>query len=263
MQHAPVAFVLTFEARLKAGNRCGMHAHQEVEIVFHPSGRGVTRFGNGKELHFGPGDVVILAAGEFHDQWMETMGVDKCILMKVFDQGIREKLAEGILIKGVKTPSILRDLDDWVCWQEISSPLAKDFRAAALLHELLGEWESGQRQLEKPEAGLEIVLKARRIAASELTAPPSGKMIAKRLGVSHDYLRHLFKKRCGKGLKEFSLEARVERARSLLAASPMPLKEIARDCGFANERAFSSAFKAKAGCTPGEYRIVTRRPVDA
>lgn len=263
MRNAPVEFTLAFETRLKAGNRCGMHAHQGVEIVFHPSGSGVTRLGDGQELHFVPGDVVIYAAEKSHDQWMTTAGVDKCVQMKVFDPDIQHRLSAVILIKGVKTPSILRDLEDLVCWQEISSPLAKDFRAAALLHELLGEWESGQRQLETPEAGLELVSKARRIAISELSTPPSGAKIANRLGVSHDYLRHLFKKRYGKGLKEFSLAARLERARSLLAASPMPLKEIARECGFANERAFSSAFRAKVGCTPGECRDATRRTGDA
>ena len=260
MKSAPVEFTLAFETRLKAGNRCGMHVHPEVEIVFHPSGNGVTRLGNGQELRFAPGDVVIYAAGTSHDQWMTAAGIDKCIQMKVADSDIRNRLPAGILIQGVKTPSILRDLEDLVCWQEIASPLAKDFRAAALLHELLGEWESGRRRQEKSETGLELVRQARRIAVSELGAPPSGKAIAKRLGVSHDYLRHLFKNRYGKGLKEFSLAARLERARSLLAASPMPLKEIARECGFANERAFSSAFKAKAGCTPGECRVATRRP---
>ena len=50
------------------------------------------------------------------------------------------------------------------------------------------------------------------------------------------------------------LEARLMAARYLLHAGTLPIKEIARQCGWEDEYYFSRLFKRRTGLTPGEFR---------
>ena len=56
---------------------------------------------------------------------------------------------------------------------------------------------------------------------------------------------------CLQALKD---EVRSERARDLLLRTRQPVKQVAAASGFQNEKSFIRAFRAWAGCTPGEYR---------
>ncbi|MCR6484974.1 helix-turn-helix domain-containing protein [Amycolatopsis sp. OK19-0408] len=48
---------------------------------------------------------------------------------------------------------------------------------------------------------------------------------------------------------------RLERARAMLVAAPhRPIAAVAAACGFESDSGFHRAFRAAAGCTPGEYR---------
>ena len=78
--------------------------------------------------------------------------------------------------------------------------------------------------------------------------------VAERVGVSHDYLRHVFKAVYGIGLKEFLVQTRMERAEDLLLHSLLPIKAIAAQCGFATARYFCAVFRAKNNISPAQFR---------
>jgi len=248
---APVEYVLVYPHKLKAGHYCPMHSHDRFEIVFHPSGKGKTSLKSGSTIEFGPGDAVIYGRNEMHDQRMETDGIDHCIQFHVNDAKLAEKLDRCSLIKNVRSRFALKDLEEMSHWQDEDSPEAKNYRASSIILSLL--WESDRKQ-EIPETGFLFAAEAKKMIASEISSPPSVDQIASRIGISGEYLRHLFKKQFGTGIKEFSLERRLDRAKELLLHSPMRLKEIAESCGFANERAFCTAFKSRTGTTPGDFK---------
>jgi AraC-like DNA-binding protein len=183
---------------------------------------------------------------------METDGVDHCIQFRVPDAELAAKVGGHHLVRNIRSRAVLKELEELTHWQEEDSAAAKDLRLSALLLSLL--WEADHKDPAAPDPGFHFASAARQILATELDAPPPVKEMAQRLGVSGDYLRHLFKRHFGIGIKEFSLEKRLEKARGLLLHSPLRLKEIAAACGFANERAFCTAFKAHAGVTPGEFK---------
>jgi len=233
-----------------------MHAHRGVEIVFHPSGKGVSKTSDGAKLEFGPGDAVVYAPGMGHDQTMESDGIDNCIQVSFEEPELFEAMKSSFVLKDIRSQSLLMELSDLSHWREDDSAAARDHRACALLLSLIHE---SKKSLEhRPDQAGAIALEARRIVYTEIRNPPSVSEIAKIVGVSGDYLRHVFKRHFGKGLKEFSLEIRIERAKDLLANSPMGLKEVSAECGFANERALCAAFKGRTGATPGEYRVHMR-----
>ncbi|OGV39030.1 MAG: hypothetical protein A2X48_17870 [Lentisphaerae bacterium GWF2_49_21] len=249
---SPVEYVLIYPHKLKAGYYCPMHFHDRFEIVFHPSGKGTSRLKSGKIIEFGPGDAVIYGKGEYHDQRMESDGIDNCIQFYVHDNDLMEKINQCDVIRNIRSRSILRDLEEMSHWQDEDSQDARNFRISSLILSLL--WELENNKGGWPEPGYHFAVEARKILSSEISLPPSVKEIARRIGISGEYLRHLFKKQFKIGIKEFSLEKRLERARELLLHSPMRLKEISESCGFANERAFCTSFKARTGTTPGNFR---------
>lgn len=66
--------------------------------------------------------------------------------------------------------------------------------------------------------------------------------------------RH-FKKTTGRTPAGFVQEARIEAARSLLEDSDLPVKLIARQCGFGDEERMRRAFHRNLGVSPQDYRM--------
>lgn len=249
-------FVIAFAGVLSSTHSCHMHAHSGYELVYHPSGSGLTKCADGIEIVFAPGDLVIYPPDIEHDQKMKSAGIDNCVQVAVKDPEILKALSRPLLLKSVGKQSILMELEDITHWREETSIEAKNLRAVALMKSII--WELNSKSGEEHDSAFLVVSEARRIASVETAKPPKIREIARRVGVSNDYLRHLFRQYYGKSLKDFSLECRLDRARSLLANTPMSLKEISAECGFANERAFSFAFKERNSCTPGSYREKSR-----
>jgi AraC family transcriptional regulator len=87
---------------------------------------------------------------------------------------------------------------------------------------------------------------------------PSMEEIAKVCEISPAHLRRSFKKTTGKTVHEYAEAIRLKKARSLLADTDLPLKEISYRLGFANSTTFSTTFKRLAGETPSGYRYRER-----
>tara|TARA_R110000772_G_scaffold41808_1_gene97498 strand:+ start:78900 stop:79934 length:1035 start_codon:yes stop_codon:yes gene_type:complete len=66
--------------------------------------------------------------------------------------------------------------------------------------------------------------------------------------------RH-FKKTTGRTPAGFVQEARIEAARNLLEDSDLPIKQIARQCGFGDEERMRRAFHRNLGVSPQDYRM--------
>ena len=248
----PANFVIAFSHVAKSGNYCQMHSHGGIEIVFHPSGKGVTACADGSRIEFAPGETIVYPPGMQHDQKMFERGVDNCIQIGIRDASAFQTMDKTLHLRFIRSQTALAELSDISVWTDDSPRAAKDLRAAALLLTLLNE--AARMDLKKPDPGLAMASEARAMAVSELNRPPSATEIARRIGISPDHLRHLMQLHFGRGLKEISLEARIARAMNLLDNSPMTLKEIAGEIGFANERALCAAFKLRTGSSPGQFR---------
>ena len=252
---APAAFVIAFSHVCDAGSNCLKHSHQGVEIVFHPSGSGVSRCADGSLIDFNPGDTIVYPPGVMHDQPMRDAGADNCIQIKIVEPSFFPAFTRQFKLPFIRSQAAFSELGELAAWNDSSPQAAKNLRASALLLTLLDEASSISPEL--PAPGFHAASRARDMAVSELRKPPCVAEIANAVGLSADHLRHLVAKHFGKGLKEMSLEARMRRAMNLLANSPMTLKDIADECGFANPRAFCAAFKSRTGSSPGSYRMKT------
>jgi PAS domain S-box-containing protein len=77
--------------------------------------------------------------------------------------------------------------------------------------------------------------------------------LARRAGLSARQLQRRFVELFGVGVKEFVARARIQAAAGLLRSTARPIAEIALDCGFYDQSAFTRQFRARAGMT-ARYR---------
>lgn len=68
------------------------------------------------------------------------------------------------------------------------------------------------------------------------------------------YFSASFKRAAGLGPHEYVSRYRLERARDLLVASDIPLREIARRTGFYDAAHLIRVFRRFQGTSPGRYR---------
>jgi AraC family transcriptional regulator len=73
-------------------------------------------------------------------------------------------------------------------------------------------------------------------------------------GLSAWHFSRAFKAATGQTPRAFVVARRIERAKRLLAETRMPLAEVARECGFADQAHLTTAFGRGTGCTPGAFR---------
>jgi LacI family transcriptional regulator len=79
--------------------------------------------------------------------------------------------------------------------------------------------------------------------------------VARTLGVSRRWLSHLFHEQFGKTPHDYIADIRVKWAKDLLAQLPwLPLKDVARQCGFASTERLNKVFTRLTGNSPRSFR---------
>jgi two-component system response regulator YesN len=78
--------------------------------------------------------------------------------------------------------------------------------------------------------------------------------IGERFAHNPKYLSRMYKQAAGKGVSDFILQRRLEKAKELLAERQKKINEISKMTGFISERNFFRIFKKETGLTPKEYQ---------
>ena len=78
--------------------------------------------------------------------------------------------------------------------------------------------------------------------------------LADHVGVNRSYLASSFKKATGYSPKEYLLSLRMEKAKSLLEKTDMPINTVANSVGYTDQLAFSRMFKEYSGISPRAFR---------
>jgi AraC-like DNA-binding protein len=234
------------------GHVCQLHAHDAIELVFHPTGSGVTTVEDGTDVSFAAGDVVLYAPGVRHDQRMSVTGEDCCVHIR---PPPRLRLSGHLHVGRIEDKVLQAELELLSDRQPNGLPTERavlDLRTTAVLLQLL-ELALARRA---PDAGRaeSHVLAAERYIQQNYARINSVNEIATAIGLGPDYLRHVFKRRRNRSIVDSLSAVRQAQARALLVHSGLPLKQIARLCGYRDEYYFSSVFRRREGTPPGQYR---------
>ncbi|WHY72038.1 response regulator transcription factor [Fictibacillus enclensis] len=84
--------------------------------------------------------------------------------------------------------------------------------------------------------------------------PLTLKGVADKVYLSPSYFSKMFKEETGMTFVEYLSFVRVQKAKSLLRMSTLPIEVIANNAGFANSGYFATTFKKLTGITPSDYR---------
>jgi AraC-like DNA-binding protein len=87
--------------------------------------------------------------------------------------------------------------------------------------------------------------------------------LARKAGLSWSQFQRRVSALTGLTPRQLLTKARVEAAAEALRDSEAPLGDVAMDCGFYDQAAFSRQFRAFTGLSPGEYRRAVRITKDA
>ena len=99
-----------------------------------------------------------------------------------------------------------------------------------------------------------IVYEAEKYIINNISDTLSVKQIADHVFVSTTYLCFLYKKQTGKTLKQFILDIRMQKAKSLLLDTNMKIGDIASSLGYMNQNYFTRIFTSYYGTTPSVFR---------
>jgi AraC-like DNA-binding protein len=86
--------------------------------------------------------------------------------------------------------------------------------------------------------------------AEPLTLP----QVARVAGFAPDYFTRLFKREEGVSMGRYLLQLRVERAKQLLAGTPLSVEQVRKASGFRTRAYFHRTFKKAVGATPAVFR---------
>lgn len=78
--------------------------------------------------------------------------------------------------------------------------------------------------------------------------------VSREINVSSSYLSRIFGATVGLSVNQFILQVKVQQATHYLVDTTLPVQQIARNLGFADQYYFSSAFKKIMAVAPLQYR---------
>lgn len=123
------------------------------------------------------------------------------------------------------------------------------------LNEMLTVLEQGAQSADAPKT---IDLSMLRKLHKELHRDPgldwNQTGMAERMNISVSYLQKLYKMQFGISFIDDLVQARMEKAVTLLTTTDLRIGEIAEQCGYRHATHFMRQFKAQMGVTPSEYR---------
>jgi LacI family transcriptional regulator len=141
------------------------------------------------------------------------------------------------------------------------------YEAAALLDKMMQGAPAPRRPVRIAPRGLVVRLSSDMLAVDDPDVAAALRCIrdhacdglrvsdlVERVAVSQSVLERKFLRLIGRTPKAEMLRVQLARARQLLAASDLPLRDVAEQCGFESDKYFSDAFVRGSGIRPLAYR---------
>jgi AraC family transcriptional regulator, arabinose operon regulatory protein len=250
---------------------------QDYDMWFFFQGEGKFRDPRGHVSNLGPGSCLWLRPGDRFEFWQdhatECLG-DAYIHFDLFDasgQPIDRSRLAGIPhlyetfdfkyfdLLSQRIIALLRSSSEQGTSDQDTST-SRQLEAEFLLKALLMDFETGAKaQARQLRQGIELRHQRAisRIVSKiyEKPAQPGGiEALAQASGYSPDYFGRVFKSVTGSTPNAILIEAKLEKARALLATSDFSVEQISSEIGYNNPFYFSRQFRQKVGLSPSEYR---------
>ena len=247
-------------------NPRSFHCHDDfMELVLCTSGSSLVII-DGKPYTASKGDIIIYNCRSYHQECTDQS--DRFSLYCVGITGVRIPGLEPNCITKPDAPKVLHTGDSYALFKTLFSKIfdlvrIDNFQNASLLRhyanvlllETLPFCDQEESFAYHPESGKAAL--AGQIfdyLAEHYTEKITLQMIGDALGLSSDYVSHLFKETYGYSPMQYVNALRVGKAQLQLLETDNKISDIAMDVGFNNIGNFNRAFYLFSGDSPREFR---------
>jgi AraC-like DNA-binding protein len=214
----------------------------------------------GSEIQLRPGDLTISPAGEETRYDLVRPGQHWCIHFHPAAQAGEPISIPVHLALGALKPRVvdaIQRIAGLMAAPTEEAAFSRPAASAALLELLLSlaahAARSGHRE-RAPKARGAAEHAAALLDASPADPPAAGE-IARRVGLSPNWLSRAFRARYGTTMARYVLSSRMTMAQHLLRTTDLPVGNIARSLGFHDVQHFNKRFRRVAGCSPSSFRL--------
>ncbi len=261
-QHTDIYVTWAGHRYCEPTHNVGPRIMDSYKLVFVINGKGFVEFGNEKAIACEQGDLIIIFPKQRHhyyanpeDPW-ELMWV--CIngeYCSTFleDIGIT---AEQHILHNALTPAIQRTLltiINSLGYTEDSLRLVATGNIYILFSYLM-QVTNKQKKLTDQYRQDAAVWKAIRFIEENYHLDLDVNMLCRHVNYSRSYLSRIFRAETGMTIPEYANKIRVQHAKTLLADTKIPMREVATSVGISDPFYFSKIFKAFSGQSPSSYR---------
>ncbi len=138
--------------------------------------------------------------------------------------------------------------------QEFQKPLSSPTRIKAAAFSLLAALSRAGKKNEIKKEKFGLIYKGIKYLEDEPHQEKSIAEIAAMCNISTNYFERLFREYSGCTPSQYRLNKRIERAKIMLSADVLSVKQISDELGFEDGAYFCRVFKNAVGCTPKQYR---------
>lgn len=203
-----------------------------------------------------PGSVLLLDCTRPHRYW----AVEKSEFLFIhINGGLTESLYRGIqrgsgpVVEGFAVDAFLRTAASLLDTLG-SGRMPRETQVSAQLYTLLMLLLESARTRAVDEKELAAMVEVEQYILRHLYEKLTIESLAERAGYSASHFTRLFRRAANQSPYQFILDARIDRAKHMLATSGLSIQEIADQCGFPNVSNFSCTFRKICGLTPSEFR---------
>ncbi len=234
-------------------------------VVYISRGRGWLDLSRAKRRFLQAGDVILLFPGVWHRYWPDPeVGWDEH--WTAFNGTLAKRwmkqcsFSPNQPVLKARNEAALLGMFARLIETGQQSPAALQQIMAAQTHSILAELYSEQQTaLGGGDLAASVMQVAQARMQADFVSNLDVQQLARELNVGYRWFRHAFVHHTGFSPHQYIVELRLARARTLLAQSPMKIKEIAALSGFVNEHYFSRIFKARIGLPPEKWRSQARK----
>jgi AraC-like DNA-binding protein len=229
----------------------------ECQVILLTRGRGTFHGAGQPERPVGAGDLLWLLPGRWHRYRPDSASGWDEHWLAVSGPLIDAWLAAGAVDPDTPVWRVGPDRALGAAFREALQLLARPTNATAA--RLMAAWWciAAQAAAARDDANGDGADLARILAQhldTHLDRPLALAALAGRHDLSERHLRRLFARHHGLSPQAYLSTARLDQARRLLLGTDLPIKEVARDCGFASVPLFTRAVARRWGRTPAALR---------
>lgn len=234
------------------------------QMLIITDGQGVFESESAGMISLAPGSIILLYPNEWHRYrplrrtgWKEYwLGFNGSMVNKLVMGSQFEKARPVIAIRDFG--EIQRLYDDAVCYSIEEKPGFQQI-VVGILFQIFGHvYYNVKNKTRQSKSFLVHINSAKEIIQTRLKGEIDVPQIARELNVGYAIFRKKFKEFTGLSPKQYQTQVKLNRAKTLLLGSDLPVKSIAFETGFESIYHFSKMFKEKTGYSPTDFRELVK-----